>query len=432
MLAVLAVTDAGVATSGAYERGSTSSTAATGRVPRSLLSATVVADDLTTADVLATAVFALGPDGIPWALACGARGVLAMDASGRLLRCGQLAFAQPASARMTALPPGRPASRLLYCACERKAARADRRRRQPARGHARHRSSGRRASTVELARDGQRALHLGLTGAFDVVVLDRGLPAVDGLDVLRRLRENGVTTPILVLSALGTAPDRVDGLNAGAEDYLAKPFDIDELVARVRALTRRAASVVPTVRFPGGRLDTGQPNSDARRRQQDGPLGTGVRTAGAAGPPARSGLLARRSSWRRSSPLRTIPGWSTRTCITCAASSAGPSSRRSAASATGWGRSHDSRRRAGAALRVPAAGRPVRPDHPGAVRRARRGRVHRGRGRADGGGPAHARRRLHGGFCARCASQPPGHRRRPAGPTRSPRTCRKGSPTRAL
>ncbi|MBW8871610.1 MAG: response regulator transcription factor [Leifsonia sp.] len=110
---------------------------------------------------------------------------------------------------------------------------------------------------VELARDGQRALHLGLTAEFDAIVLDRGLPAVEGLDVLRRLRDDGVTTPVLVLSALGTAPDRVDGLNAGAEDYLAKPFDIDELVARVRGLTRRAAAVVPVVRFPGGRLDTG-------------------------------------------------------------------------------------------------------------------------------------------------------------------------------
>jgi DNA-binding response OmpR family regulator len=108
---------------------------------------------------------------------------------------------------------------------------------------------------VEVARDGQRALHLGLTGAFDAVVLDRGLPVVDGMDVLRSLRTDGVTTPVLVLSALGTPPDRVDGLNAGAEDYLAKPFDIDELVARVRALTRRASSSVPTVRFPGGRLD---------------------------------------------------------------------------------------------------------------------------------------------------------------------------------
>jgi len=110
---------------------------------------------------------------------------------------------------------------------------------------------------VELARDGQRALHRGLTESFDAVVLDRGLPAVDGLGVLRGLRSNGVTTPILILSALGTAPDRVDGLNAGAEDYLAKPFDIDELLARVRALIRRASSSVPTVRFPGGQLDVG-------------------------------------------------------------------------------------------------------------------------------------------------------------------------------
>ena len=109
---------------------------------------------------------------------------------------------------------------------------------------------------VELARDGQRALHLGLTSGYGAIVLDRGLPALEGLDVLRRLRESGITTPILVLSALGTAPDRVDGLNAGAEDYLAKPFDIDELVARVRALTRRVSALVPTVRFPGGRLDT--------------------------------------------------------------------------------------------------------------------------------------------------------------------------------
>lgn len=110
---------------------------------------------------------------------------------------------------------------------------------------------------VVIARDGQRALHLGLTEPFDALVLDRGLPAVDGLGVLRGLRESGVTVPVLILSALGTAPDRVDGLNAGAEDYLAKPFDIDELLARVRALIRRAAASVPTVRFTGGSLDAG-------------------------------------------------------------------------------------------------------------------------------------------------------------------------------
>lgn len=108
---------------------------------------------------------------------------------------------------------------------------------------------------VELARDGQRALHLALTSAFDVIVLDRGLPAVEGLAVLRGLRNSGVTTPVLVLSARGTAPERVEGLDAGAEDYLAKPFDIDELLARLRALTRRAHATVPRIRFPGGVLD---------------------------------------------------------------------------------------------------------------------------------------------------------------------------------
>ena len=98
MMAVLAVTDAAVATSGAYERGSHIVDGRDGSVPRSLLSATVVADDLTTADVLATAVFAMGPDGIPWALRSGARGVLALDASGHLLGSGDLTFAQPATA----------------------------------------------------------------------------------------------------------------------------------------------------------------------------------------------------------------------------------------------------------------------------------------------------------------------------------------------
>lgn len=109
---------------------------------------------------------------------------------------------------------------------------------------------------VEIAHDGQRALHRALTATFDVAVLDRGLPLVEGLDVLRALRSGGVTTPVLILSALGAVPDRVDGLNAGAEDYLAKPFDIDELLARLRSLTRRSSSTVPVVRFPGGQLET--------------------------------------------------------------------------------------------------------------------------------------------------------------------------------
>ncbi len=107
---------------------------------------------------------------------------------------------------------------------------------------------------VDLARDGQAGLHLGLSRVYDAIVLDRGLPAIDGLDLLGRLRARGVATPVLVLSALGLARDRVDGLDAGAEDYLAKPFDIDELLARLRALLRRHNDHADGLPVPQGRL----------------------------------------------------------------------------------------------------------------------------------------------------------------------------------
>jgi two-component system response regulator QseB len=86
---------------------------------------------------------------------------------------------------------------------------------------------------VEAAADGQRGLHLGLTRDFDLMLLDRGLPAIEGLDLLTRLRRSGRETPTLVLSALGNPRDRVAGLDAGAEDYLGKPFDVDELLDRL-------------------------------------------------------------------------------------------------------------------------------------------------------------------------------------------------------
>ncbi|GAB3828686.1 response regulator transcription factor [Dactylosporangium cerinum] len=92
---------------------------------------------------------------------------------------------------------------------------------------------------VDRAGDGQSGLHFGLTRRYDVIVLDRGLPAVDGLDVLRKLRARGVTTAALLLTARGAVTDRVEGLDAGAEDYLVKPFDLTELLARLRALRRR-------------------------------------------------------------------------------------------------------------------------------------------------------------------------------------------------
>ncbi len=92
---------------------------------------------------------------------------------------------------------------------------------------------------TEAAHDGQRGLHLGLTGHYDVMVIDRRLPVLDGLELLRRLRARAVTTRVLVLSALGEVADRVAGLDAGADDYLVKPFEAEELLARLRALGRR-------------------------------------------------------------------------------------------------------------------------------------------------------------------------------------------------
>jgi two-component system response regulator QseB len=108
---------------------------------------------------------------------------------------------------------------------------------------------------VDVAADGQHGLHLGLTRTYDVLLLDRGLPALEGLDLLTRLRSRGVSTPTLVLSALGNPADRVTGLDAGAEDYLSKPFDIDELLARLRALRRRHLDTARALPLPGGNLD---------------------------------------------------------------------------------------------------------------------------------------------------------------------------------
>jgi two-component system response regulator QseB len=93
---------------------------------------------------------------------------------------------------------------------------------------------------VDVVHDGQAGLHRVLTDRYDALVLDRGLPAIDGLDLLRRLRRSGVTTPVLLLTAYDSVPDRVEGLDAGAQDHLGKPFDVDELLARLRSLLRRA------------------------------------------------------------------------------------------------------------------------------------------------------------------------------------------------
>jgi DNA-binding response OmpR family regulator len=94
---------------------------------------------------------------------------------------------------------------------------------------------------IRLAADGEEAWFLGDTEDFDLVVLDLGLPKIDGLAVLKRWRGAGRQMPVLILTARGAWPERVEGIDAGADDYLAKPFQIEELLARVRALIRRAA-----------------------------------------------------------------------------------------------------------------------------------------------------------------------------------------------
>ena len=96
-----------------------------------------------------------------------------------------------------------------------------------------------RGFEVLCCADGKEALAAARRTAFDVITLDLSLPGLDGLEVLRRLRDGGCTTPVLALTARAAVTDRVAGLEAGADDYLAKPFDLDEMVARLRALTRR-------------------------------------------------------------------------------------------------------------------------------------------------------------------------------------------------
>lgn len=94
---------------------------------------------------------------------------------------------------------------------------------------------------VLTASDGDSALAMALDAQPDILVLDIGLPKKSGLEVTRELRARGMTVPILLLTALDTLGDKVTGLDAGADDYIAKPFELDELLARVRALLRRAA-----------------------------------------------------------------------------------------------------------------------------------------------------------------------------------------------
>jgi two-component system OmpR family response regulator len=110
---------------------------------------------------------------------------------------------------------------------------------------------------VDTATDGEDGHYLGATETYDAVILDLGLPEIDGLTVLDRWRKDGRAMPVLVLTARDSWSDKVAGLDAGADDYLAKPFQTEELIARLRALIRRAAGKATSELAAGGvRLDT--------------------------------------------------------------------------------------------------------------------------------------------------------------------------------
>ncbi|MDR1589887.1 MAG: response regulator transcription factor [Oscillospiraceae bacterium] len=112
---------------------------------------------------------------------------------------------------------------------------------------------------VDLAFDGEYGLDCALTGIYDAIILDVMLPKKDGFTVLKELRAGGVTTPVILLTAKTEVGDRIRGLDTGADDYLVKPFHMDELMARVRALSRR-----PTEFHPGGVCAYGDIELDPR------------------------------------------------------------------------------------------------------------------------------------------------------------------------
>lgn len=112
---------------------------------------------------------------------------------------------------------------------------------------------------VDHASDGERADFLAQTEQYDAMVLDLGLPKIDGLTLLRKWRDSGLVTPVLILTARGSWHEKVQGIDSGADDYVSKPFRIEEVLARLRALMRRASGhVTSELRAGGVTLDTGR------------------------------------------------------------------------------------------------------------------------------------------------------------------------------
>ena len=98
--------------------------------------------------------------------------------------------------------------------------------------------------TVNVAYDGITGQDMAESAIYDLIILDRMLPGKEGLEVLKGIRKNGIKTPVLILTAMNSIGDRVEGLDSGADDYLSKPFSKEELLARIRALSRRQSDII--------------------------------------------------------------------------------------------------------------------------------------------------------------------------------------------
>ena len=118
--------------------------------------------------------------------------------------------------------------------------------------------------SVDAVYDGEDGLNYALSGIYDLIILDIMLPKLNGVDVLKELRKNNISTPVLLLTAKGEITDRVTGLDAGADDYLVKPFDANELLARLRALSRRKTEIINDNALSFGDLTLNLSNYDLK------------------------------------------------------------------------------------------------------------------------------------------------------------------------
>ena len=198
---------------------------------------------------------------------------------------------------------------------------------------------------VDVAANGEDGSWIGTENDYDVILLDVMLPDVDGFEVCRRLRAADRWAPILMLTARDGVQDRVAGLDAGADDYLTKPFSFDELFARVRALLRRGPSERPPVLAVGDLvLDPATRRVTARATgRSTSPRRSSGSSSSSSAIPARRCRGRASSSTSGTSPTTATRTWSTSTCATCGRRSTGRSaggrSRRCGASGIASGRS---------------------------------------------------------------------------------------------